>query len=285
MLSRIKEIADIYNLPNYYVWSFHEFFKHIQFSGKNVLEIGGSSLPIQFIEALDVNSWTSIDILRHDAGAYQQVQFSDHYSSIKIKKLAEIQAECITHKYSIFDGDITKLPDRINNLFDVAVSVNAFEHILKLPLALRTTHSALTDVGILASSFGPIWSCAYGSHFWISNDWNFINEKQAPIPNHAHLLMTPPELYALLIDAGKSVTESSAAISQVFHEERVNRLFYDDYVAYFAMSDFDHFTMTPFYRVESSIENIQRLKALYPDRKDFETYSAIAILNKKRNKK
>lgn len=279
--SVVREAMMRHGVPDYYIWSFSDFFKKADFEGKNVLEVGGSCLPIEVVEAMGVESWTSVDIIGHDAGAYQQSQFADHYASLPVKNLRDLGPASTEEKYAIYDGDISRMPDGIGEIFDLAVSVNAFEHILTLPLALSKIYRSLTQGGQLLTSFGPIWSCAFGSHFWVSNDWNFLNDKQAPIPRHAHLLMSPPEMYECLIESGKEIEDVNLAISQIYHHQRVNRLFYDDYHAYFRNSDFASYSMAPHYRVEIDEVLQKSLEQRYPGRADFETYSAIASLQKK----
>lgn len=280
MKESIRQLMVAHDVPDYYIWSFEKFLSHRELEGRSVLEIGGSALPSELIEALGVSSWTSVDIIGHDSGSYQQTQFADHYASFDIKPISRLDATCLSAGYTIFDGDFNLIPGDVGDCFDIIISVNAFEHILDLPGALARMHRVLTGKGAVLTSFGPIWSCAYGSHFWVDGGFNFVNENHAPMPEHAHLLMSPPELFDVLLKAGKSFEVVANAVQQVYHSSFINRLFYDDYLAYFARSDFESFGITPIYRKEIDGERLDRLRMRYPGRSDFETYSIVAVLQK-----
>jgi hypothetical protein len=72
------------------------------------------------------------------------------------------------------------------------ISVNAFEHILRLDEAIDAAFYLVNKNGSLVTQYGPIWSSIKGSRFWINNDLNFM--KPGPVPPFAHLLMEQEEL-------------------------------------------------------------------------------------------
>jgi 2-polyprenyl-3-methyl-5-hydroxy-6-metoxy-1,4-benzoquinol methylase len=51
-------------------------------------------------------------------------------------------------------------------LFDVAFSLDAFEHIVDRLDCLKKINNCLTTGGVLATIFGPLWGSPYGAHMY-----------------------------------------------------------------------------------------------------------------------
>lgn len=264
----LKAIAEQYSLPEYYVWSFEYFLDQVDFRGKRVLEIGGSSLPKELFDSLAVEQWICVDILDHDAGGYQTAD-----SEIQVVKMKEL--ECIENdKYAIIDGDMCDFPVHISDHFDVIVTVNCMEHVINMSRFLRAAHNTLKIDGEFLASFGPLWSCAAGSHFWGATDWDF--NKPGSIEEWDHLLLRPAQLLEKIIASGVDAECAENVIVQIYHSPRINRLFYSDYVAYLNNSSFRSYDVTTHYRIDPNPEKLKALQTKYGADEDFSAYSLIA---------
>jgi SAM-dependent methyltransferase len=269
----MQDIAERHAIPSYFIWSFDYFQAAIEFRGKRVLEVGGSALPREFIEALGVIEWASVDILGHSAGGYQQERFAEHYRSIPVAPLGQIHKFLGRELYYICDGDAVWIPSSVADHFDVVVSVNAFEHVLDFPGLLATLKRVMRPGADLLSSFGPIWTCAHGSHFWVSADWNF--DKPGPLPGHSHLLMSASMAYTSLLEAKVDKAAAAMAVAQIYTESRVNRLGFSDYLRFLQSAAFELRYFKPHYRIEVPSDRLEELRVRYPHQEDFQTYSAV----------
>ena len=279
ILSNLKSIAERHGIPSYYLWSFGYFLDSADFKGKRVLEVGGSSLPREFIEALGVLEWASVDIIGHSAGEYQQDLYASHYCTVPSAPLDQIHRFLCKEFYYICDGDAVFIPEAVTDHFDIVVSVNAFEHVLDFPGLLTTLDRVLRPQGMVLSSFGPIWSCAHGSHFWINSDWYF--DKPGPLPAHAHMLMSPSDTYDHLTTAGIPRKLAGQAVNQIYTASRINRLGFDDYRRFLELSTLDVQYFKPHYSVSVSEEMQNLLKSRHPSYDDFSTYSAVLCAKKR----
>lgn len=259
-------------VPDYYVYSFNYFLNWSGFAGKRVMEVGGSALPMELIESLGVTQWLSVDIINHAAGAYQQEENAEHYRTTPTFPISLAERALGAGKYVILDGDISLLPTAMDDCIDIIISVNAFEHILDFPGALARMKSALKRGGHLMATFGPIWSCQSGSHFWARSDWHF--DLPGPVPTHAHLLMRPPELHEHLLNSGVSVHETNQVVRQIYHNESVNRLAFDDYDRYFKLANFSESSLISHYKQSVDPAVLASLRERFPQLTDFETYCA-----------
>jgi SAM-dependent methyltransferase len=223
-------------LADYYYESFKSFTEKFDFSLANVLELGGSSIPENFIfEVLGAASWTSVDIIGHASGSYQTSDKPEHYKKIGIKPISEFH-QITSEKYQIFDGPFEAIPSDQGKKFDLIVSVNAMEHMINLQKVVDLSYEVLNENGKLMSRFGPIWSSIKGSHFWVGGDLNFMSP--GDLPPWAHLTMTEAELTYHLKRSGLSDNVISSITHQHFHSNFINRYFFEDYIRIFNESKF-----------------------------------------------
>ena len=150
-----------------------------------------------------------------------------------------------------------------------------------LPTALHRMYFALKPGGALFAYIGPVWSAHDGHHLPpIRNKWGTVMDfHHSPIPPWGHLLMRPPQLYAHL----HRHTDSEAAariVNLVYHSDLINRLFTEDYVAFFNESRFDvkEITLASPANIPEDVQ--KRLEALYPGRKHFRNNGIIAVLQR-----
>jgi hypothetical protein len=263
-------------VPEYQISAFRKLFNRVDLKGKRVLEVGGSALPPKIVfDQFQAESWTCVDNLQ--GGSYQIANFSEHYKSVGVKSLSESVAFDSGERYQIFDGNIEKAASLPDEYYDQIVSITSFEHILAMPQALAQMKRVLNQEGMIFSYHGPVWSSYCGHHCWVTEELNF-NQCDV-IPDFAHLLMTPSELYRV---ARKkfSVEISQNLINQVYNEPRINRLFYEDYIEFFRMAGFSYIDVKPYGKraVPNNIAGQLALK--YPNKRNFDAYGMYCYLCK-----
>ncbi len=263
-------------LEQYQYDALRRFSNDFDFKGKTVLEVGGSNLPRDIVFGeLGAAQWVCIDYLPTH---FDSAKSAEHYKREKIEKLSPFSKFPTDVDYMIYDGKIEDMPKDFAEKFDAVVSITSLEHILNIPSALRAIHASLKKGASFFSYHGPIYSSCYGHHSWVSPEINFNTEAY---PKWGHLLYSPPELYAHMRKKyGDNIAEQ--CINQVFFSERVNRLFYEDYVKFFEYSEFSTFTVTPYGETWNppSVEMQRRLETLHPGYKQFSAYGMYSACKK-----
>jgi hypothetical protein len=103
----------------------------------------------------------------------------------------------------------------------------------------------------------------------------------SPIPKWGHLLMRPPEMYRYLL-AHTDAEAAGEIVWQVYHSENLNRLFVEDYEAYFRDSRFASFSARSFVPDVDPPPEIQiELERLHPGRRQFSKIGLLVCCNKK----
>jgi SAM-dependent methyltransferase len=256
-----------------------EMDRHYSLEGQRVLEVGGSNIPKPFIfEVLKARQWISVDRVYPENRQYWPKQYK-HTGVIPISEDIDY---CTLDQHVILDGGIEMLPASFAGRFDAIVSMDAFEHIPKFATMLDRTYDALRPGGKMFSMYSPIWSSHCGHHLWGITDkaGNTYYIDSSPIPRWGHLLMRPQEMYHYLLQHTDAET-ADKIVSHVYHSDILNRLFYEDFEAYFTRSRFDKFELKKFIPdVEPDPETRQRLEYLYPGRKNFQVTGIEAICEK-----
>jgi SAM-dependent methyltransferase len=256
-----------------------EMNRHCSLEGKRVLEVGGSNLPKPLLfDVLRVRQWISVDRVYPENRQYWPSQYK-HTGVIPISEDIDYR---VLDQHVILDGGIEKLPASFAGQFDAVISMDAFEHIPKFATMLDRTYDALRPGGRMLSMYSVIWSSHFGHHLWGVTDraGNTYYIESSPIPKWGHLLMRPPEMYRFLLNH----TDPQAAdeiVYHVYHSEILNRLFYEDYQAYFAGSRFENVELKKFMPdVHPDAETQKTLEQLYPGRKEFAAMGMLAICEK-----
>lgn len=224
------------------------------FIGKDVLEIGGL-LPREFIDTLNIKSWTSTEFWWAD-NDYEYKQAN----------------------YRVIYDDITKTNLKENS-FDVIFSTNCFEHINNFELALNNMYNLLREGGYLSALFGPIWSSYKGHHIWVNEGDKAYTFNDNYIPPYGHLIYDKDDLAELLKNTlPEDVVDN--IIYQTYKSDTINRLFYEDYIEIINKSKFKIYEIRDWHKTVSSDEKTQLiLKDKYPD-KNFNTVSMKILLKK-----
>lgn len=267
----IKYYKENHKLFNYHVDALQFFLSNIDFEGKRVLEIGGSNMPRELVlKTLGAEKWVSVDVVGKVHYAFEQQNL--HYGREIIYPLSQADENFQADNYLIFDGFAENILDVFYNNFDIVISITAFEHILQPSAVLDKIYRSLKLGGSFYSYHGPLWSCRYGHHIWVTPELNFNN--LGPLPPFAHLLMRPAEVYSLLI-RNVSIAEANLAVHQMFFSDRVNRLFYDDYVMYMKCSDFKSFVCEPYGTESIDDVTLKKLQYYYPHIQNFDAYGML----------
>lgn len=267
---KVCEFPAKYGIAEYQAAALSEFLKHTSFEGKRVLEVGGSNLPSALVfDELGAKEWVCVDIIGQ--GGYQLKQQLIHYASCGITPLSDGPQLVGSQPYLILDGCIEDAGALPNKYFDAVISITSFEHVLAYSSALNVIKKLKKDDAPFHSYHGPIWSCSDGHHIWVSPEINFI--KGGAIGPFEHLLYTPPQLFEVICTRfGKKLAEET--ISQVYHQPRVNRLFFEDHEQYLRQ----HFLspeITGYGVVDVPTNILERLINLYPRYRRFDAYGMI----------
>jgi len=256
-----------------------EMHRHCSLEGQRVLEVGGSNLPKTLLfDILRVRQWISIDRVYPENRQYWPKQYK-HTGVIPISEDIDYT---VLDQHVILDGGIEKLPPSFAGRFDAIVSMDAFEHIPKFATMLDRTYAALRPGGKMLSMYSVIWSSHFGHHLWGVTDkaGKTYYIESSPIPKWGHLLMRPHEMYIYLLDHTDPDT-ADEIVYHVYHSEILNRLFYEDYEAYFARSHFEKVELLKFLPdVQPDAETQSRLEQLYPGRKQFAAQGMLAVCEK-----
>lgn len=258
-----------------------EMNRHWSLEGKRVLEIGGSNIPKPFLfEVLKARQWVSVDRVYPANRQYWPSQ----YKHTGVIPICEDIDYSILDQHVILDGGIERLPRSFAGRFDAIVSMDAFEHIPKFASMLDRAYDALRPGGKMLSMYSVIWSSHFGHHLWGVTDkaGKTYYIESSPIPKWGHLLMRPHEMYRYLLDHTDAET-ADEIVYHVYHSEILNRLFFEDYQAYFAQSKFRKLDLHKFLPdVVPDPETQQKLELLHPGRKNFAVTGILLIAEKER---
>lgn len=221
--------------------------------------------------------WVSVDIINHSSGAYQILSHPDHYKSVGISDLNE-ESNFTEYGYYIFNGSAEFLNAAFNEKFDFVFSVNCFEHVSNLSLILNKIYYSLKKNGQLFTEFGPIYSCSAGSHFWVTENFNF--NKPSPLRPWEHLLSNKTELDFFLDSVNMSKQFRHDVLYQFYESNFINRLFYEDYVKLLNLSSFNDFKIEDLWPESIDSNILEILHNKYPNNSNFTTYGLRVIANK-----
>lgn len=217
----------------YHVSYLAGFRDRIGFDGKDVLEVGGA-LPPDLLNAIgSPRSWTAVE----EPAYYAEVHRSVPAAGLQPEPLAVGPGDGPGYHYR--HGAIEDLPAAFEQRFDAIFSIAAFEHLACLPIALDRMFAALRPGGRLFSAFAPVWPSASGSHL---PERVSVAGQPVPIAPHLlgpweHLLRAPSALFAALCERCDRRV-AAEVVRLVHHSPHINRLFVEDYVAYFRASPF-----------------------------------------------
>ena len=223
--------------------------------GLDVLEVGGALPASLVIDHLGCNSWTAVEAPAYDQelGAANQFHRNAQYQVHQ-----QNHAASYTHLYL----DIESIPEEHFGQYDLIFSIACFEHIHRLPQALRVMHRCLKPGGRLFTMHSPIWSAFDGHHLPIERPSRFrqpVDKQNWIFKPWEHLLLTRSQAF----DVMKERFDSGFAeevIYYTFNSDHINRYFSEDYFMAFQASPFainqcqPSFPSTPPPDVQSALE-------------------------------
>jgi hypothetical protein len=260
--SRILFLKENCKLLSHHIDFFERAMRRIDFTGKQVMEIGGSNMPKQLLfEDLKAAKWICIDKPWDSHLRNWDEHYKNLYTAEKSTALSEALNASDYILYNMYTDDIN---DEFYGKFDVCVSNCSFEHITDMSAALRNIYSSLKPGGKLFARFGPVWSSALGSHFWLSNELNHANS--GSVPPFAHLIMSFSEIFDLLkeIYTECDLNRINEMANAIKFGNNVNRYFFEDYEMFMDYSPFEHYSIIPYWEPHIDPNVRIKLSATYP---------------------
>lgn len=258
--------------------------RRVGLAGKRVLEVGGS-LPRGFVrDHLQAAHWTAVEELSY----WRCVDRVEHLEGSPLQQkadavLADATPEILTGDYTLIDGAIEDAPDALAEQFDVAFSIACFEHVSRLPKALERIHKLLKPGGKLFTMFSPVWSAHDGHHLPEITDASGRTFKfnDSPIPPWGHLLCGPSGMYSYLLQYTDAAT-AEQMVYYIYHAPHINRLFIEDYAAYFDLSPLKILTCEATFPTAVPADLQAQLERLHPGHSRFKNNGLLVVLEKSR---
>jgi hypothetical protein len=270
----LETVGERLGVAEYQIVALGKLLQRTSLAGKRVLEVGGSNLPRELtLGYLGAKEWIAVDIIENDS--YELELQRAHYEAEGINDLSKAAELFGTKPYLIFNGAIENAAGFPSSYFDIVISITSLEHVLAMPSALATIQRLKSGSAPLFSYHGPIWSSRYGHHVWVDAEINFNNPEA--IPAYDHLLCSPPEMFEKLT-ARYGSARAEQTVLQMYHSPRINRLFYEDYCAYFALARFGAVETMPYGEIEVSERLQAKLETRHPGYREFSAYGMIAFL-------
>jgi len=167
-----------------------------------------------------------------------------------------------------------------NDSFDAILSVSTMEHVNGIEELLAEVARVLKPKGLFYTTFGPIWSCAKGHHVCAkagSKEARFWKPGKNPIPDYAHLLMTPEEMRTCL-RLGPCCEELVEPIIQwVYYRDDINRCHFGEYMEAFQKSSLETISIKLGNNTCPDAETLASLHSKYGVNRNF-TCSSISVV-------
>ena len=228
----------------------------LSFSGLDVLEVGGALPASLVINHLACNSWTSIEAPAYDEELGSANQFH--------RNLQDLECQ-LEHKsrYKHLYLDIENIPEDHFGKYDLIFSIACFEHIHRLPQALRVMHRCLKAGGHLFTMHSPIWSAFDGHHLPLELPSRFAKPQDDRCPifrSWEHLLLNRKEALRVLTKRF-DMHFAEEVLYYTYNSDHINRYFSEDYLMIFNESPFmslkveNTFITPPSKQIQSALES------------------------------
>lgn len=238
----------------------------VGFAGKAVLEIGGTMTPRFVFDYLKAARWVCVN---PDAARMLQGHYGEDWQGVVRDTPVKTASDTIAEDdYAIISAGISDVDPDLTGRFDVIFAMATLEHVRQLPTALKSIEKLLKVGGVFVSLHAPIWSGPAGHHVLA----NRIGEKTGnaiAIPPWAHLLISQSEMYGLL-SKQTSPDDAAELVDEIYNNPYLNRLFFDDYIAYAAQSNLEVVSIRGFARQDIPENARQILATRYPGLTGFE---------------
>lgn len=112
-----------------------------------------------------------------------------------------------------------------DNYFDCIYSQNTLEHIINIKSAFAEIKRVLKKDGVFISSFAPLWTHAFGHHYYEESEDHFY----CAIPPYAHLYWDADQLKELIRKSTGRFSKERYRASTYILGNSCNKLFPHDY--------------------------------------------------------
>ena len=272
--AQINHFQDTFKL-SYHLNYLEVCQQFVPLRGLDVLEVGGALPASLVIDHLGCNSWTAVEAPAYDQELGAANQFHRNSEDQQHQKK---HAESYQHLYL----DIEAIPEDHYGQYDLIFSIACFEHIHRLPQALRVMHQCLRPGGRLFTMHSPIWSAFDGHHLPIERPLRFrqaMEEQNWIFKPWEHLLLTRSQAFHVM----KNRFDSAFAEEVIYYthnSDHINRYFSEDYLmvfqaSLFAINQFQlTFLSTPPPDVQTALEQRN------PGYKQFANNGILGLLSK-----
>jgi len=272
--AQINHFQDAFKL-SYHLNYLEVCQQFVPLRGLDVLEVGGALPASLVIDHLGCNSWTAVEAPAYDQELGAANQFHRNSEDQQHQKN---HAESYEHLYL----DIEAIPEDHYGQYDLIFSIACFEHIHRLPQALRVMYQCLRPGGRLFTMHSPIWSAFDGHHLPIERPLRFrqaTEEQNWIYKPWEHLLLTRSQAFDVM-KARFDSTFAEEVIYYTHNSDHINRYFSEDYLMVFEASPFeiDQYQLT--FQVQTPSQTQEELQKRYPGYSQFSNNGVLTILKK-----
>lgn len=245
----------------------------IPLRGLDVLEVGGALPASLVIDHLNCNSWTAVEAPAYDRELGAANQF---HRNLHDQKHQQKHAASYRHLYL----DIEAIPEEHYGQYDLIFSIACFEHIHRLPQALRVMHHCLKPGGHLFTMHSPIWSAFDGHHLPIGIPARFKGSQGTQdlvFRPWEHLLLTRPQ--AFKTSQSRFDTElAEEVIYYTYNSDHINRYFSEDYLMAFETTPFEISQYQLTFPSQPPAQIQEALKQRFPGYSQFSNNGILGLL-------
>jgi SAM-dependent methyltransferase len=241
--STLQYISD--SFPAYHHGIILELHKKYSLSGKVILDVGGSNIPVALMRDLGVKQFICIDPITKYLSFHNFSTVSE-YLGKKVYSKDDIHSSLPDEYCYIIDTDVEEANDIFLNYFDIIISISTFEHLSNIRKSLEIMHKFLRTGGILHSQYEPIFSCPVGHHMYIDKDINFTNNHLSILDN-IHLLYTKDEAKEL-IKNNFNDDIINTILYQIYDSPIINRKTFNQHILEIMNSPFNNYSITYYWR-------------------------------------
>lgn len=269
-----NHLKDVFGL-SYHITYLDLCSHKIPLKGLDVLEIGGALPASLVIDHLGCNSWTSVEAPSYDEELGEANQFwRNHAETYRLQELKE--------RYRHYCLNVEDLDSDHYGQYDLIFSIACFEHINRLPLALRKMLLCLKPGGRLFTMYSPIWSAYDGHHLPIAIPDRFdtqLSHQSYIFRPWGHLLQNREQVFADI--CSRFDTDfADEVIYSTWNTTHINRYFSEDYRIIFEHSGFELLEYHETYLYPPMSEIQAELESRFPGYKQFSNNGIYAILRK-----
>lgn len=249
--------------------------KFVPMRGLDVLEVGGALPSSLVIDHLGCNSWTGVEAPAYDNELGAANQF---HRNIQDQEHQQKHASSYRHLYI----DIEAIPEEYYGQYDLIFSIACFEHIHRLPQALKVMHRCLKPGGRLFTMHSPIWSAFDGHHLPIERPSRFGDPKHQQFPIFEpweHLLLNRRDAYKTLKQRFDS-DFAEEVVYYTYNSDHINRYFSEDYSLFFEESPLICVKVQLTFPAQPSAEMQIALQRANPGYQQFANNGLLALLEK-----